>query len=279
MAWGLLTVEDKVRELWNRRNCSQFCDADSLPSVAKEGQVVRVGSIIYLYDGSGWIPLNEESIQFTLSGASSSQKITAQYPMVITSVEIGSPATVSLFLNGAAYTFGTLINKYDTLKVIGQGDVTGTLKGYRTTAEFFDVKVVTAVAKQSWTPSETDNIIIGIINVGNSASTTPLTIRLVKADPNFTFTPNNTDTIVLANGVTYAVNNDSFTFTEQAVRWNFTTKAGVYIQPGEALWISVPTEAVGLSGATSTFNTVLATGSGDANGFNNSFISDTIEIV
>jgi len=279
MPWGQLSTEDKVNQLWNKRNCAQICEVTDLPDNGVEGQVVRIGSLLYVHDGEGWIPVNEVSLPFELSGVSDKEDFYAQHPMKITSINYGSPGTADIYLNGALYTFGNLINTHDHIKVVGQGIVKGQLKGYRTTAEFFDIKVVTSVVKQSWAMSETDNIIIGLLNVGNAANTGVLTIRLIKADPNFTFTPNTTDTLVLADGVTYAVDNPSFTFAEQATRWNFTTNAGVYIQPGEALWISVPTEATGITGANSTFNVILVTSTGDMNVWNNSYISETISIV
>ncbi len=281
MAWGQLSLEDKVRSLWNRKSCTQICDAIALPDTGVEGQLLKVEGVIYYYENGAWLPLNPMEIPLTFTSNAPEQVYTmyAERAFVIDEVQMGTPGTVGIELNGSTYTIGTLVNKYDKLTFTSQGNNLGTAIGHYVNVDFYDIRVSIPVCMIDWSESQTDNIIIVLTNVGNAANTAPITLRLTKADPNFTFTPNTTDSLVLANSVTYAVQNSQFTVSEQATRWNFTTGAGVFVQPGESLWISVLTEATGITGATSSITLSLSTSTSDSNTNNNLFITPTLYIV
>lgn len=278
MAWGQLSLENKVKSLWNKRNCTQICNSDTLPSVGVEGQLVKVDGVIYYYENGGWLPLNPMEIPLTFT-ASGHYTVYAERAFVINELQMGTPGEITITLNGSAYTFGTLINKYDKLVFTSDGPNLGAAVGNYVNVDFYDIRVSIPTYLTDWAELETGKTIIGITNVGNSANTAPITIRLTKASPNFTFTPNSVDTTATINSVVYQVNNPSFTITEQATRWNFTTNVGVTIQPGESLWVSVPTQATGTTGATSSFTLTLSTSTSDTNSNNNTFITDTIYIV
>lgn len=278
--YGNLSLEDKVRILWNQKNCAKVCEIEDLPEEGVEGQLLRSGGVLYYFEDGVWKPLNSLSFPLTFDSNEPLQEIVmfAERSFTIDTIESGTPGTVEVTVNGNAYILGTLINKYDRIKFSTQGNGMAIVTGTYVNVDFYDIRVSIPVYKSSWAETETDNIIIGITNVGPIASTSPITIRLTKADPNFTFTPNVVDTSVIANGVTYAVNNDQFTTTTQATRHNFVTASGVYLQPGESLWISVPTEATGLSGGTASITASLAPNVNDLNANNNTFVTDTLTI-
>lgn len=202
------------------------------------------------------------------------QKYYASYAFKITEMEMSFPGTVLISLNGSPYSYGTLINKYDELTFTSNYAGFVNVIGDKEYIHFADLRVSIPIAKEEWSvgyvPSE--YTIIGVTNVGNATFTNTIAIRFSK-NASFTFTPNIVDTSVVIDGESYLVNNDQFTFVNQATRYTFTALPGTTLEVGESLWIAIPTVLIAGSPGTATFSASFHTTTTpyDFNTGNNSF--------
>ena len=269
------------KELKKVKCCGCIPEYTELPLTGNEHQLIRVGDIIYYWE-EGWFELgsNDVELQYKFEPDDLVKTYYAPYAFKITSIEYGSPGTVTIWLNGSAYSFGTLINKFDELTFTSTYSDNVIIRGEKVVVDFVDLKVSIPVYKAAWTVGELSTFytIIGVTNVGATTFTDTIQLRLAKADPNLAYLPDSVETLVISDSQTFAVNNPDFTFVEQATRWVFTSNPGVELAPNESLWIAVSTELTAVSAGTANYTASLGTvtSSIDENANNNSQSKQTI---